>query len=175
MNLTDSLFSTIDVRSFSNLWFWLVLAVAWSNVTHFVMGVPFDMVQRARRQGGEAMRDLNTLAAIQARRRLGILRASGVWLVGFWMAVLTSLALLGFRHGFELAQASFLLLAPLSLAGWLSLRLSLRVATGALVDEPLVRAIFWYRVVIQAVGLAAILVTTMWGMWHNLSVSTLGG
>ena len=51
MNGTDSLFSTIDLRSFSNLWFWLMLAVAWSNVTHYVMGVPFDMVQRAKRKG----------------------------------------------------------------------------------------------------------------------------
>ncbi|MBN8293918.1 component of SufBCD complex [Rhodobacter sp. NTK016B] len=175
MNLTDSLFSTIDVRSFSNLWFWLVLAVAWSNVTHFVMGVPFDMVQRARRQGGEAMSELNAIAAIQARRRIGILRSSGVWLVGFWMAIITGLGNLGFYHGFELAQALFLLFAPMSLAGWISLRLAQKVATGTLVDEPLVRTIFWNRVVIQAIGLLAILVTTMWGMWHNLSVSALGG
>lgn len=175
VNLTDSLFSTIDVRSFSNLWFWLVLAVAWSNVTHFVMGVPFDMVQKARRQGGEAMTDLNALAAIQARRRLGIVRSSGAWLVGFWMAILTSLALLGFYHGFELSQALFLLLGPMTLAAALSLQLAQKVETGTLVDESLVRAIFWYRVVIQSIGLLAILVTTMWGMWQNLSVRALGG
>src|SRR5690606_25683718 len=101
VNLTDSLFSTIDFRSFSNLWFWLVLAVAWSNVTHFVMGVPFDLVQRARRRGGEVMEDLNTLAQIQARRRMNILRTSGPWLVGFWMAVLSALATLGFVYGYE--------------------------------------------------------------------------
>ncbi|MCB1388144.1 MAG: component of SufBCD complex [Rhodobacteraceae bacterium] len=173
MNLTDSLFSTIDFRSFSNLWFWLVLAVAWSNVTHFVMGVPFDLVQRARRRGGAVMDDLNMLAQIQARRRMAILRTSGPWLVGFWMAVLTMLATLGFVHGHELAQALFLLLAPLTLGAWLSLRLSARVETQDLRDEALVKAIFWTRVLIQSIGLLAILVTTMWGMWHNLSVRAL--
>ena len=173
VNLTDSLFSTIDFRSFSNLWFWLVLAVAWSNVTHFVMGVPFDLVQRARRRGGAVMDDLNMLAQIQARRRMAILRTSGPWLVGFWMAVLTMLATLGFVHGHELAQALFLLLAPLTLGAWLSLRLSARVETQDLRDEALVKAIFWTRVLIQSIGLLAILVTTMWGMWHNLSVRAL--
>jgi hypothetical protein len=173
VNLTDSLFSAIDFRSFSNLWYWLVLAVAWSNVTHFVMGVPFDLVQRARRRGDEVMDDLNALAMIQARRRMNILRTSGAWLVGFWMAVLTALAMLGFYYGHELAQAVFLLLGPLTLAAWLSLRLSARVEGKALQGNDLVRAIFWTRVLIQSIGLLAILVTTMWGMWHNLSIRAL--
>lgn len=173
MNLTDSLLSTIDLRSFSNLWFWLVLAVAWSNVTHFVMGVPFDMVHRVRRRGGEGMEDLNTLALIQARRRMTILRSSGAWLVGFWLTVLTMLGVLGFWYGYELSQALFLLLGPLTLGAWLSLRLSARVEAQTLQGEALVRAIFWTRVLIQAIGLAAIFVTTMWGMWHNLTARIL--
>lgn len=174
MNLTDSLFSTIDFRSFSNLWFWLVLAVAWSNLTHFVMGVPFDLVQRARRKGGWIMDDLNTLAQIQARRRLEIMRSSGAGILGFWMTVLTMLAVLGFWYGYELSQALFLLLAPMTLAGWLGLRLAARVAEGGLADRELVRAMFWTRVLIQSIGLLAILVTTMWGMWHNLTARALG-
>ena len=174
MNLTDTLLSTIDFRSFSNLWFWLLLALAWSNAAHFVMGVPFDLVQRARRHGGEAMEDLNALALIQARRRMHILRTSCVWLVAFWIAGLTTLISLGFSHGYELAQALALLLGPLSLAAWASLRLAARVESGALRDEALARAMFWYRMGVQSIGLLAILVTTMWGMWHNLSIRVLG-
>jgi len=175
VNLTDSLFSTIDFRSFSNLWFWLVLAVAWSNATHFVMGVPFDLVLRAKRRGGEAMEDLNVLAAIQARRRLQIASTSGVWLVGFWMAVLTTLAMLGFGYQVELAQAMVLLLGPLTLAALIGLRLARRIDGGALTGAALVKAIYWNRILVQSIGLLTILVTTMWGMWHNLSIRALGG
>jgi len=175
VSLTNSLFSTIDLRSFSNLWFWLVLAVAWSNVSHYIMGVPFDLVQRARRNSEVALQDLNALAAIQARRRMHILRTSGIWLIGFWAAALTLLISLGFVHGFELAQALALLLGPLSLVAGLGLRLAARVERAALTGADLVRALFWYRVMVQSIGLLAILITTLWGMWHNLSVRTLGG
>ena len=175
MNLSDSLFSTISLGSFSSLWFWIILAVAWSNASHFVMGVPFDMVMRAKRRGGEAMDDLNTLAMIQARRRMAIIRSSGPWLVAFWMTVLTLLGSLGFFYGFQLAQALVLLLGPLTLSGWLGLRLAARIETGALSDLALVKTIIWYRVGVQSIGLLTILVTTMWGMWQNLSVQVLGG
>lgn len=182
MNWTDLLFSTIDPRSFSNLWFWLVLAVAWSNTTHFIMGVPFDMVQRARRLSGEAgedaMLDLETLTAIQARRRIQILASSGPWLVGFWMMVLTMLVLLGFRYGVELAQALSLLLAPLTLASWLGMRLAVRVdagmGDGSLRGEALADRLFWHRITLQAIGLLTIFVTTLWGMWQNLALRVLG-
>ena len=48
MDLTQTLFDVIDFRSFSNLWFWIMLAVAWSTASHWVLGIPFDMVLRAR-------------------------------------------------------------------------------------------------------------------------------
>ncbi|MEM9756043.1 MAG: component of SufBCD complex, partial [Pseudomonadota bacterium] len=30
----------IDLRSFSNLWYWIVLAVFWSSASHWGLGVP---------------------------------------------------------------------------------------------------------------------------------------
>ena len=174
MNGTESLFSTIDLRSFSNLWFWLMLAVAWSNVTHYVMGVPFDMVQRAKRRGGAALADLETLAAIQARRRMQIFETAGVWLVGVWMLVLSALATLGFVQGFELAQALALLLVPLTVAGWMGLRLAARIERDALRGPDLVRRLIRTRWLLQGIGLLAIFLTTLWGTWHTLSMRSLG-
>lgn len=174
VNGTDSLFSSLDLRSFSNLWFWLMLAVAWSNVTHFVMGVPFDMVQRARRKGGSALADLEALAGIQARRRMQIFDTAGVWLVGAWMLVLSALATLGFGQGLELAQAFTLLLAPLTFAGWLGLHLAARVERHGLHGPALVRSLTRYRWLLQAIGLVSIFLTTLWGTWHTLSMRTLG-
>ena len=50
-------FEVIDIRSFSNLWFWMVLAVMWSSASHRVIGIPYDMIQNAKRHGGQAERD----------------------------------------------------------------------------------------------------------------------
>ena len=43
----QSIFELIDMRSFSNLWYWIALAVMWSTASHWVLGVPWDMVIRA--------------------------------------------------------------------------------------------------------------------------------
>lgn len=174
MNVTSSVFSTIDLRSFSSLWFWLMLAVAWSNMTHHVMGVPFDLVQRARRGAPAAMGDVRALAAIQARRRMEIMQVAGVWLVGFWALVLSAMATLGFAQGYELAQALTLLLGPLTLAAWAGLRLAARFDRAMPEDALLLRALIRHRRLVQAIGLMAIFVSTLWGTWFNLSVRALG-
>ncbi|MDO7630423.1 MAG: component of SufBCD complex, partial [Loktanella sp.] len=54
MDWNKAILQVIDLRSFSSLWYWLFIAIAWSTVSHWVLGVPYDMVQRAKRQGGQA-------------------------------------------------------------------------------------------------------------------------
>jgi len=174
VNGYDTIISTLDFRSFSSIWFWIAVAVAWSNTTHFILSVPFDLVQRAKRRGGETMADLETLVAIQARRRVQIMQSGGVWLVGVWSAVLTTVTLLGFWYGHEFAQAVTLLMVPLSIAGGLSLRFARRIEAAPLTGADLTRALTLHRMLIQAVGLLAILVTTMWGSWFNLTVRLFG-
>nr|WP_245242926.1 component of SufBCD complex [Pararhodobacter sp. SW119] len=170
----DSVLTLIDLRSFSNLWYWIVLAVTWSIASHYVLGVPFDMVLRARRQGGAAMADLEAMVDLQLRRRSGIVRSGGAWLVGLWAAVLTIVALLGFWYRVEIAQALALLAVPLTLVMALSFRLSTRLRTERPRDEALARRLTWHRLLIQIIGVLSILVTALWGMWHNLSMNVLG-
>ena len=170
----DSVFTLIDLRSFSNLWFWIVLAVMWSSVSHYILGVPFDMVVRARRQGGAAMADLEVLVGIQMRRRLQVMHASGVWMTVLWAAVLSGLAVLGFFHGIEFAQALALLGFPAALVFALGFRLALRLERDQPSGEGLTRLLTWHRFTVQAIGMVAILITALWGMWHNISLSVLG-
>lgn len=174
MDWYSSVFTLIDLRSFSNLWFWIVLAVMWSSMSHYILGVPFDMVVRARRHGGEAMDDLEALVAIQIRRRLHLMQASGVWITLLWTSVLTALAVLGFRYRIEFAQALTLLGLPAALVFVLGFRLALRLERDAPRDEGLTRILTWHRFTIQAIGITAILITALWGMWHNISLSVLG-
>ena len=67
MEIYAILTEIIDLRSFSNLWFWIALAVMWSSTSHWVLGIPHDMIQRAKREGGQAM----ALGACSASGTLG--------------------------------------------------------------------------------------------------------
>ncbi|QEW20567.1 hypothetical protein LA6_002766 [Marinibacterium anthonyi] len=170
-----AIFELIDMRSFSNLWFWISLAVLWSSVSHWVMGVPYDMVVRARKTGGQAAIDLEDMTRINVNRVLYIADVSGLWMLGLGCFVLTSLAMLGFVYRVELAQAVFLLLLPLSAVAGLSLRTARHVAGQGLSGEDLYRRLTRHRLHVQMIGTLSIFVTALWGMYQNLTIGVLGG
>lgn len=174
MNWFDSVFLMIDMRSFSSLWYWIGIAVIWSSASHWVLGIPFDVVQRARRSGGQAQDDLETLVRINTGRILYIAQISGLWIMGFSFFLLTVLALLGFLYRIEFAQAVFLILAPMCVVGAMSLRTARRIAAEGDKGPGLYRRLMFHRVAVQAVGVVSIFVTSMWGMWHNMHVNVLG-
>ncbi|MFN3822753.1 MAG: component of SufBCD complex [Pseudorhodobacter sp.] len=168
MQLYQTVFEVIDMRSFSNLWFWIALAVFWSTASHWVIGVPFDMVTRARKQGGQAMADLEAVVAINTRRLLYILQVSGLWLIGLAFFLLTMLLALGFVYGIEFAQALFLIFLPMTAVSALTLRAASRIERDRPEGADLCRRLTLHRVGVQAIGMLAIFVTAMWGMWQNL-------
>ncbi|MEM1302406.1 MAG: component of SufBCD complex, partial [Pseudomonadota bacterium] len=120
MDFYTTIFEVIDMRSFSNLWYWIALAVLWSSAAHWTLGVPFDMIQRARRKGEDAQVDLEDITRINVKRLLMINSVAGLWILGFVMFMLTTLGLLAFYYSVEFAQALFLMALPLSLVGALS-------------------------------------------------------
>lgn len=175
MDWYSSLVELIDMRSFSNLWFWIALAVVWSSASHWVLGVPFDMIQRARRQGGQAEADLEDLARINVNRLLYIGRVSGLWLLAIMCFLLTALALLGFVYRVEFAQAVFLLAFPMSMVGALSLSTARLIESEGANGELLRRRLTRCRLYTQMIGTVSIFVTALWGMYQNLSIGVLGG
>jgi len=164
-----TVFEVIDMRSFSNLWYWVVLAVAWSSISHWVLGVPFDMVARARRHGGQAEQDLEDLVRINANRILFVVEETGVWMTALVSALLSALVVLGLFYGVEIAQAVFLLVFPLTFVGLLSIHSAHKVRNGENSGEPLWRRLRIHRMTTQLVGMLSIFLTAMWGMYHNLS------
>ena len=165
----------IDLRSFSNLWFWIALAVVWSSASHWVLGVPYDMVMRARRLGGQAETDLEDIVRINVNRLLYIGRVSGLWLAGIASFVLTGLAILGWGYAVEFAQATFLLAFPITLVGCLSLFTARRIEAERPLGEGLRRRLARHRLYTQMIGTVSIFVTAIWGMYVNLSLGVLGG
>ncbi len=170
MNWTNTLFEVIDMRSFSNLWFWIALAVVWSSVSHWVLGVPFDMIQRARKHGGDAELDLHDLVRINVNRLLYIGQVSGLVLLTFISFLLTSLGILAFFYDVEFAQAVFLLAFPMTIVGALSFSTAKIIARDQPEGDVLYARLSRHRVFTQFIGMISIFVTAMWGMYQNLAV-----
>jgi hypothetical protein len=171
----STLFELIDMRSFSNLWFWIVLAVVWSTTSHYGLGVPFDMVLRAKRHGGQTEIDLEDLVRINTNRLLFIAQMSGLWIAGFGCFFLTMLGLLGFGYGNEFAQSVMLLAFPLSLVGLLSVSTARLIQDEDSRGEQLRKRLTRHRLYSQIIGMVSIFVTAMWGMFQNLGGGPFGG
>lgn len=167
----DRVFELIDTRSFSNMWFWIALAVTWSGASHWILGVPYDLVQRARRRGGQVEEDLHDLVRVNVNRLLNIADTAGEWIAALICFVLSLLAIVGFVYGLEFAQALFLLAFPLSLVFALSIRTAraIRAADGAGLYRRMARHRLW----IQVIGMISIFVTALWGMFQNMSIGVL--
>ncbi len=173
MDWYQIVFEVIDMRSFSNLWFWIVLAVVWSSASHWVLGVPYDMVARARKHGGQAAQDLEDLVRINANRLLFIIEEAGLWITALGSALLTGLGLTGFVYKIELAQALFLLAFPMTLVAILSVWSARRIQREDRAGEQLWRRLRIQRMLTQFIGMISIFFTALWGMYQNLSLNVL--
>ncbi|QYX55459.1 component of SufBCD complex [Roseovarius sp. SCSIO 43702] len=174
MDWYSAVFEMIDMRSFSNLWFWIALAVFWSSINHWVLGVPWDMVLRARRHEGQPREDMQDLVRINVNRILYISEQSATLMTGFAFFVLTALLLLGFVYGREFAQALFLMGFPLSIVGVLTTRTARIIRREELAGEALIKRLMRHRMATQLIGIVSIFITAMWGMLQNFTASALG-
>ncbi len=171
----DIIHELIDMRSFSNLWYWIGLAVMWSSTSHWVLGVPWDVVARARRYDTpEYIRDFEELLRINCDRIDYIINKSGLVLSGVIFFTLTVLLLLGFVYYNEFCQAVFLMLMPMSLVLVLSVRAARAIKHQQLKGAELYRKLYVLRLIFQMIGMLAILVTAMWGMFQNLNSNAFG-
>lgn len=173
MDWYTAVFELIDMRSFSNLWYWIALAVMWSSASHWILGVPWDMVLRAQRGIDGFERDLCDVVRVNVNRILHIGEISGLWVLGLCCFVLTSLALLGFVYGQEFAQAVFLLAFPMSFVGLLTVSTAQKISNEVVDASQLLQIMTRQRMIIQALGMVSIFVTSLWGMYQNFSYGPL--
>ena len=174
MDWYRTVFELIDMRSFSNLWYWIALGVLWSTASHWVLGVPFDMITRARRLEGAALVDLETMVRINCERLLYISRTTGIWLVAVACFALTALLTLGFLYEVEFAQALLFIFAPMLLLGGLSVRTAGLIEAGESQGAALFHRLGRHRLSIQLLGMLSILVTSLYGMWQNITIGFNG-
>ncbi len=172
MEWYQTLFEVIDTRSFSSLWYWIGIVVLWSSASNWILGVPFDMVMRARRHGGGLSDDMETLTHINAKRLLYIARTAGVFLTAFMAFFLTFLAICAIYYRIELAQAVLFMALPMTLVGLLMLRTAKLIEAEGSRGDALIRRIMRCRYSVQIVGMLSIMATSLFGMYHNLATAT---
>ncbi len=173
VDVLDTVFAVIDMRSFSNLWYWIALAVLWSSTSYWVLGIPYDLIQQARRHGGQAQVDLEDLVRINSGRLLHVIDKGALLVIGLACFWLTVVGILAFYYDVEFAQAVFLLLAPMSLIVWLSVRTCRGIVAGDNSGEALHRRLLVHRRLTQVIGMVSIFVTAMYGTWQNINISIL--
>ena len=91
----------------------------------------------------------------------------------FGSAVFTALLLMAVLHDVEFAQAVLLLAVPMALLGWMSVRTSRRIRAEGDAGGALIVRLMRHRFATQMVGVLAIFVTAMFGMYQNLYVGHL--
>ena len=143
----------------------------WSSLSHWVMGIPYHIIQNARRGQDDSARDLRILVEINTRRILEFAAVSGTVMVGMSCFVVTALSVLGWGYGVEFAQAVVLLLVPLILVTALSVRTARRFQANGFddLDGPL----RMHRRVVQILAIMSIFATSFWGMFINVTISPL--
>lgn len=166
------LLSLIETNSFSSIWFWILVAISWSSGSHWILGVPFDLVQRARKVGGVAEERIHTLLRINASRLENIQRIAGFVLTGIVSFFLTGFAILGFVYWIEFFQALFLLTFPWVFVGTITVNTVRNLDEELPTGEDLYKMFWRLRLAIQGIGLVSIFITSIWGMYSIIRVSS---
>lgn len=168
MTLTDLLRETISWRSFPSLWYWLVLIALWWLTGRRVLGVPFDLVVRARRDPNAAQ-ELDTVTHIFAGRILRRMEHFGPLIVAAATALLVTLMLSATWYGGELAQALLFVAVPLIAIRALEWRVAGQITALGEHGETLQTRLIRLRLAFQVITLIAIPAAVLYGMYHNLT------
>ncbi len=151
-----AVFQIFVASGFQSVWYWVLHVVVWTLACYRTLGVPHDMLLRARRLP-EVEGRVDLLAGLAAVRIGGIHDALGVPLAAVAGFVLATVFALGFLSGIETAQAIFVLILPLAVISYSKLRLALAVRRRGMAGPELVLALARRRLVHQFIAIAAML------------------
>ncbi|WP_342071016.1 hypothetical protein [Yoonia algicola] len=169
MNSTIALLRLLDVQTFASVWYWLAVIVTWAVASNWLLGVPFDMLYRARKLDAPELADLEKLVDVNVRRIVEIDTFLGVIIAAMIAFCLTMLVLLGVFYHVEMAQGLLALAAPLTLILVMNMRLAYQLHANPLHGRELVQRLFRVRLWTQVVSMIALFFTSMYGMYAVIS------
>lgn len=153
----------LGAGSFQSIWYWALTLVLWTYAGNWVLGVPYDMMLRAARQPEVGAR-LEALAHIFSDRLGGLYDRVGApiaAIVGFGLAMLLGFAI---TARLELAAAAFVLVFPLAIVAYSTLRLALAVRRQRMAGPRLIYVLRKRRLWHLLIGATAILVATAFAL-----------
>jgi hypothetical protein len=150
------LFEIFAAASFHSIWYWVLHVVVWTMACYRTLGVPQDMLLRARRFPEIAGR-VDLLAQLAAARVGGIYDLLGVPIAAVTGFVLAGCFALGFLSRIEVAQAAFFVVMPLAVISFSKLRLALAVRRRGVRGPELVLALARRRLWHQFIAILAML------------------
>jgi len=165
---TETIARVIHLDTFSSIWYWMTVIVSWAVASHWLIGVPFDLLFRARKCEPQEIADLEVIVDVNVRRFTGLTDSAGPLLLGFITFVLVGLGMSGFYYGSEMGQGLFILGAPLTIVIIQNAKVAHELRASPLAGPALVSRLFRMRVWSQIIGMIAIFFTAMYGMWFNL-------
>jgi hypothetical protein len=165
---TETIARVIDFHTFASIWYWFAVIISWAVASHWPIGVPFDLLFRARKCAPQDIADLEAIVDVNVRRFTGLTDMAGPWLLGLVTFVLSVLCMTGFYYGFELAQGLFVLGAPLTLIIWLNIQVAYGLRENPARGRDLVDRLFKMRLWSQVIGMIAIFTTAVYGLYFSL-------
>lgn len=156
--------------SFTSFWYWAILVVMWSRVTHFSLGVGLHDIRDASKNGGQDMQDVEDLIDINSRKLVQTIDNYGVILFFVGTFFIATIATLGFRFEYELMQASALLLIGSVLAFLLTIRFAYVQQHGERRGDALCKAFMRLRMFKQFVGIATIFIISFYSAYYVYAI-----
>jgi hypothetical protein len=150
------LFQFFAAASFQSLWYWVLHVVIWTLACYRTLGVPHDMLIRARRHP-DAAEKVDVLARLSSERIGGIHDRLGVPLAALAGFLLAGVFALGFLSDIETAQAAFAIMLPLAVISYSKLKLALWVRRKGIAGPELVLALARRRIWHQFFAVMAML------------------
>ncbi|MEM9269227.1 MAG: component of SufBCD complex [Pseudomonadota bacterium] len=164
----DYLLYLVELDSFWSLWYWVMVAVSWSVVSHWTLGVPFDLVINADRRGGVWAEHCDTLTHINVFRLTSVFREFGVALMALAGFIVGAIGTIGFWANVEFARALFVLILPHGIAALFSVRAAFWIERESIRGKPLRRAIRRQRFWTQFVGFWGILLCASFAIYEAM-------
>ena len=169
MNWTEVITRVIALDTFSNIWFWAAVVVSWAVACHWLIGVPFDMLVRAKRGGDQEIRDLERLVDINVRRIMWFQQIAGAGTAGLVAFFGAGIALLAIGYRFEPAIGVLILGGPLLVVAMLNLSLAQDLHRNPLEGDALLSRLFRVRLWTQVLAAISLFATSVFGMAYTIA------
>lgn len=169
MESTIALLRLLDFQTFDSLWYWMAVMVTFAVASNWLLGVPFDVLFRARKLDAPHLADLEALVDVNVRRIVEINAYLGVAITVMVAFSLSVLVVLSMFYRVELAQGLLALAAPLTLIMVMNMRLAHQLNAAPLHGRELVQRLFRVRLWTQVVSMIALFFTAMYGMYAVIS------